>query len=122
MTRREAFRSILAHKAPDRVLLDLAGCPLSGLSGEAAHSLYEYMGYTDSDSENLERLYNELLTKDWFMTLLDFKSYVAKKEEAFKDYENRMEWAKKMLINTAKAGFFSSDRTIEEYNNDIWHL
>ncbi len=74
------------------------------------------------NKENLERLYKELLNKDWFMTLLDFKSYVAKKEEAFKDYENRMEWAKKMLVNTAKAGFFSSDRTIEQYNRDIWNL
>jgi len=55
-------------------------------------------------------------------TLLDFKSYVAKKEEAFAAYENRKEWAKKMLVNTAKAGFFSSDRTIEEYNRDIWKL
>jgi len=74
------------------------------------------------NKENLERLYNELLNKDWFMTLLDFKSYVAKKEEAFAAYENRKEWAKKMLVNTAKAGFFSSDRTIEEYNRDIWKL
>lgn len=72
--------------------------------------------------ENLERLYNELLNKDWFMTLLDFKSYVTKKEEAFAAYENRMDWAKKMLVNTAKAGFFSSDRTIAEYNKDIWKL
>ena len=72
--------------------------------------------------ENLERLYKELLNKDWFMTLLDFKSYAAKKEEAFADYENRMEWAKKMLVNTAKAGYFSSDRTIGEYNRDIWKL
>ena len=54
------------------------------------------------------------------MTLLDFKSYTAKKEEALKDYEDRMAWAKKMLVNTAKAGFFSSDRTIAEYNRDIW--
>ncbi len=70
--------------------------------------------------ENLERLHRELLNKDWFMTLLDFKSYTAKKEEALKDYEDRMAWAKKMLVNTAKAGFFSSDRTIAEYNRDIW--
>lgn len=72
--------------------------------------------------ENLERLYNELLNKDWFMTLLDYKDYAAKKEEIYKDYENRMAWAKKMLVNTAKAGFFSSDRTIAEYNKDIWKL
>ncbi len=72
--------------------------------------------------ENLERLYKELLNKDWFMTFLDFKSYTAKKEEIYKDYENRKVWAKKMLVNTAKAGFFSSDRTIAEYNKDIWKL
>ncbi len=72
--------------------------------------------------ENLERLYKELLNKDWFMTLLDYKDYAAKKEEIFKDYEDRNAWAKKMLVNTAKAGFFSSDRTIAEYNKDIWKL
>lgn len=72
--------------------------------------------------ENLERLYKELLNKDWFMTLLDYKHYAAKKEEIYKDYEERNSWAKKMLVNTAKAGFFSSDRTIEEYNKDIWKL
>ena len=72
--------------------------------------------------EHLTRLYNELLNKDWFMTFLDFKSYVKTKDQAFKDYEDRTAWAKKMLVNIAKAGFFSSDRTIEEYNRDIWHL
>lgn len=72
--------------------------------------------------ENLKRVYHELLNKDWFMTLLDYKAYVLAKEQAFKDYENRMEWAKKMLVNISKAGFFSSDRTIEEYNRDIWKL
>ncbi len=72
--------------------------------------------------ENLERLYKELLNKDWFMTLLDYKDYAAKKEEIYKDYENRSAWAKKMLVNTAKAGFFSSDRTIAEYDKDIWKL
>ena len=72
--------------------------------------------------ENLERLYKELLNKDWFMTLLDYKDYAAKKEEIYKDYEDRMAWARKMLVNTAKAGFFSSDRTIAEYNKDIWKL
>ena len=73
-------------------------------------------------SENLNRLYDELIGKDWFMTLLDFKDYVEIKEKAFKDYLNREEWAKKMLINISKAGYFSSDRTIEEYNRDIWKL
>nr|WP_295611232.1 glycogen/starch/alpha-glucan phosphorylase [uncultured Terrisporobacter sp.] len=72
--------------------------------------------------ENLIRLYKEILRKDWFMGLLDFKSYCNKKEEAFKEYENRESWAKKALINISKAGYFSSDRTIEEYNKDIWKL
>lgn len=72
--------------------------------------------------EHLERLYHELLNKDWFMTLLDYKDYAAKKEEIYKDYEDRKAWAKKMLVNTAKAGFFSSDRTIAEYDRDIWKL
>ena len=72
--------------------------------------------------ENLERLYKELLNKDWFMTLLDYQSYAAAKEQAYADYENRMEWAQKMLVNISKAGYFSSDRTIEQYNQEIWHL
>ncbi|AOZ95691.1 glycogen/starch/alpha-glucan phosphorylase [Butyrivibrio hungatei] len=72
--------------------------------------------------ENLERLYNELLNKDWFMTLIDLESYIAKKDEIFADYENRDKWKKMMLVNIAKAGYFSSDRTIAEYNRDIWHL
>ncbi|MGN1158145.1 MAG: glycogen/starch/alpha-glucan phosphorylase, partial [Agathobacter sp.] len=72
--------------------------------------------------ENLERLYNELLNKDWFMTFPDFKEYVATREKAYADYENREEWARKMLVNISKAGFFSSDRTIEQYNKDIWKL
>ena len=72
--------------------------------------------------ENLERLYHELLNKDWFMTLPDFKDYVATKERIYADYEDRMAWAKKMLVNISKAGFFSSDRTIAQYNADIWQL
>ena len=72
--------------------------------------------------ENLERLHHELVSKDWFMTLLDFNDYVEKKDQALADYTDRKTWAKKMLVNIAKAGFFSSDRTIEQYNNDIWHL
>ena len=73
-------------------------------------------------AENLERLYNELLNKDWFMTLPDFEEYVATKERIYADYEDRMAWAKKMLVNMSQAGFFSSDRTIAQYNEDIWHL
>lgn len=72
--------------------------------------------------ENLKRLHDELLNKDWFMTLLDLESYIAKKDEIFADYEDRNKWKKMMLTNIAKAGFFSSDRTINEYNRDIWHL
>ncbi|MDD6037874.1 MAG: glycogen/starch/alpha-glucan phosphorylase [bacterium] len=72
--------------------------------------------------ENLERLYNELLNKDWFMTFPDYQDYIKTKEEALAAYEDRKAWAKKMLVNISKAGFFSSDRTIEQYNEDIWHL
>ena len=72
--------------------------------------------------ENLERLQKELINKDWFMTLLDFDSYKETKEKALAAYADRKTWAKMMLVNIAKAGFFSSDRTIEEYNRDIWHL
>ncbi len=74
------------------------------------------------NKEQLTRLQNELLTKDWFMTLLDFQAYKAKKEEALRAYEDRTAWAEKMLVNIAHAGFFSSDRTITEYNRDIWRL
>ena len=72
--------------------------------------------------ENLERLYKELLNKDWFMTLLDLEDYIKVKDQAIADYENRRKWQKMMLVNIAKAGFFSSDRTIMEYNRDIWKL
>ena len=72
--------------------------------------------------ENLYRLKQELAGKDWFMTFLDFEDYVAKKEQAFEHYTDREAWAKKMLVNISKAGYFSSDRTIEEYNRDIWKL
>ncbi len=72
--------------------------------------------------ENLERLYKELLNKDWFMTLLDLEDYIATKDRMFADYEDRQKWKKMMLVNIAKAGFFSSDRTIAEYNKDIWKL
>ena len=72
--------------------------------------------------ENLYRLKQELAGKDWFMTFLDFEDYVAKKEQAFEDYTDREAWTQKMLVNISKAGYFSSDRTIEEYNRDIWKL
>ena len=72
--------------------------------------------------ENLERLYNELLNKDWFITFPDFEDYCKTKEKAYADYEDKKAWAKKMLVNISKAGFFSSDRTIKQYNDEIWHL
>ncbi len=118
-----------------------------GKSSDEVIGLYATHGYSssaiyDSDSELAElvdfiidkkmirigdvyalcRLYKEIVGKDWFMTLLDLKEYIAVKEKMLMDYENRKAWAKKSLINIAKAGFFSSDRTIQEYNDDIWHL
>lgn len=74
------------------------------------------------DEENLTRLYKELINKDWFMTLLDLEDYIETKEKAFKDYEDRETWNKKVLVNIAKAGYFSSDRTIEQYNKEIWKV
>ena len=74
------------------------------------------------DKEKLTRLYKELLNKDWFMTFPDYKEYVETKERAYSDYEDSLSWAKKMLVNISKAGFFSSDRTIAQYDQDIWHL
>ena len=74
------------------------------------------------DKKNLERLYKELINKDWFMTLLDLEDYIKVKDKMFEDYEDRAKWQSMMLVNIAKAGFFSSDRTIEEYDRDIWHL
>lgn len=74
------------------------------------------------DPVNLARLYKEIVGKDWFMTLLDLKDYIQTKEQMIMDYEDEKKWAKKMLVNIAKAGYFSSDRTIAGYNKDIWHL
>ena len=73
-------------------------------------------------TENLHRLHHKLISKDWFMSLLDLKAYIQTKDQAYNDYEDRLAWAKKSLINIANAGYFSSDRTIAEYNHDIWHL
>ena len=72
--------------------------------------------------ERLERLYNELINKDWFMTLLDLEDYIKVKEQMLADYEDRDAWLDKVIVNISKAGFFSSDRTIAQYNEDIWHL
>ncbi len=77
---------------------------------------------TIGDINSLQRLKDELINKDWFMTFPDFEDYIKVKEQAFKDYENRCEWAEKMLVNISQAGYFSSDRTIEDYNRDIWKL
>ena len=74
------------------------------------------------DAECLGRLYQDITHKDWFMALLDLEDYVKVKEQMLADYENRDAWAKKMLINIGQAGFFSSDRTIAQYNKDIWKL
>ena len=118
-----------------------------GKSSDEVIKLYDTKGYSsaaiyDSDPEiadlvdfiidkkmirigdvySLCRLYKEIVGKDWFMTLLDLKEYIAVKEAMLADYEDRKAWAKKSLVNIAKAGFFSSDRTIQEYNDDIWHL
>ena len=72
--------------------------------------------------ENLERLHKELLNKDWFMTLLDLEEYIAVKDRMLEDYRDEEKWKRMMLTNIAKSGFFSSDRTIREYNEDIWKL
>ena len=74
------------------------------------------------NEERLNRLRNELINKDWFMTLLDLEDYIATKDKMFEDYTDEAKWEKMMLVNIAKAGFFSSDRTIAEYNRDIWKL
>ena len=74
------------------------------------------------DPYHLLQIHAELIYKDWFMTLLDLKEYIDVKERVFDEYENRKAWSRKMLVNIAKAGFFSSDRTIADYNKDIWHL
>ncbi len=89
---------------------------------EAVDFIVSKEALTVGHKENLERLYNELLNKDWFMTLLDLEDYIETKDRMFKDYEDTQKWKKMMLVNIAKAGFFSSDRTIEEYDRDIWKL
>ena len=74
------------------------------------------------DPENLGRLYRDMTRKDWFMALLDVKDYIRVKEQLFADFEDRQAWAKKMLVNIAGAGKFSSDRSVAEYQRDIWKL
>lgn len=96
---------------------------------EANADLREAVDFIVSDvmcavgqKEHLERLHQELLNKDWFMTMLDYQSYAEAREQAYKDYEDRTGWAKKMLANISKAGYFSSDRTIADYEKEIWKL
>jgi len=89
---------------------------------EAVHFIKSFKAKRNGNRKNLMRLYRELLNKDWFMTLLDLEEYIKVKDEMFADYEDTEKWKKMMLTNIAKAGFFSSDRTVEEYNRDIWHL
>lgn len=89
---------------------------------EAVDFITSDLALKHGHKENLERLYEELLNKDWFMTLLDLEDYIETKDRMFKDYEDRQKWKKMALVNIAKAGFFSADRTIAEYNRDIWKL
>ncbi len=74
------------------------------------------------DPASLSTLWHDMKSKDWFMALLDVEDYIRAKAEALRDYECRTAWAEKMLVNIAKSGYFSSDRTIRQYNEDIWHL
>ena len=74
------------------------------------------------DEAALKALQNDMINKDWFMALLDVEAYIAARDRAIADYGDRTAWARKMLVNIARSGFFSSDRTIAEYNRDIWHL
>lgn len=89
---------------------------------ETVDFIVGYQARRAGHKENLTRLYKELLNKDWFMTLLDFEDYIAAKDRMLEDYEDSRKWKKMMLVNIAKAGFFSSDRTIADYNRDIWKL
>ena len=77
---------------------------------------------TLGDEAALKALWTDLTTKDWFMALLDVEAYTAARDRAIADYGDRTAWARKMLVNTARSGYFSSDRTIAEYNRDIWRL
>lgn len=94
----------------------------SAIIKEAVDFIIGKQAMAVGNKENLKRLHKELLNKDWFMTLLDLEDYIATKDRVFADYEDKQKWKKMMLVNIAKAGFFSSDRTIREYNRDIWKL
>ena len=117
----EKSESVIAHyEKADYVSKDYY--EKSPVIKEAVDFIVSKQALKVGHKENLERLYNELLNKDWFMTLLDLEDYIATKDRAFADYEDRQKWKKMMLVNIAKAGYFSSDRTIAEYNRDIWKL
>ena len=94
----------------------------SSVIKEAVDFIVSKKALKTGNKKNLQRLYKELLNKDWFMTLLDLEEYIEVKDRMFADYEDREKWKRMMLVNVAKAGFFSSDRTIAEYNRDIWKL
>ena len=93
---------------------------------EVIHELVDFIVSDEllkiGNKENLERLHKELIVKDWFMTLLDLREYIDMKEKVYADYEDRAKWNRMALVNIAKAGFFSSDRTIAQYNKEVWHL
>ncbi len=117
-------------KKPDEVikLYETSGYNAKAIyeKDETIHDLVDFITGPEmtkiGDAENLKRLHDELVNKDWFMTLLDTKEYIETKEKIYSDYEDRDAWNRKCLVNIAKAGFFSSDRTIAQYNKDIWKL
>lgn len=94
----------------------------SSVIKEAVDFIVSEQTLAAGNEERLSRLHKELINKDWFMTLLDLEDYIATKDRMFEDYRKEDMWKKMMLVNIAKAGFFSSDRTIAEYNRDIWKL
>ena len=94
----------------------------SGVIREAVDFITSKEILTVGNQKRLVRLQKELINKDWFMTLLDLEDYIATKDGMLEDYKNEEKWKRMMLVNIAKAGFFSSDRTIAEYNRDIWKL
>ena len=94
----------------------------SSVIKEAVDFIVSEQTLAAGNEERLTRLHKELINKDWFMTLLDLEDYIATKDRMFEDYRKEDMWKKMMLVNIAKAGFFSSDRTIAEYNRDIWKL
>lgn len=117
----ETSEQIIAHyEKADYVSKDLYR--KSAVIREAVDFIVGKQALAAGHKENLQRLYKELLEKDWFMTLLDLEDYIRTKDRMLADYENREKWKRMMLVNIAKAGYFSSDRTIAEYNRDIWKL